>query len=172
MNAPAIGLLLIFTVMTVAVLRVVGVTPRRSLSQHIAKSSRTILFGKFGLTIGGVLFTLALSNYFFIGGWFVAVVVTAAAAGTLTGYLPYNVSKYQNLWHDIFSYGYVVCNPVILVMIWLALPNGGLRQLYAGGILLQLFLIGLLMFVRPARKYFLYGQVAFLLIFACLLVVS
>lgn len=171
MNIPALGLLVSFMIMTTAVLREVGVVPRQSLSQHIAKSPRTIAYGKVGLTLGGVLLFLSLATYFYLGAWFVTLVIIAACMGCATAYLPYNVSRKQNLWHDVFSYGYVVCNPVILAIVWRTLPQDGVSYAYLIGIGFQVAIIGLLIFVRRARKYFLYGQLAFLCVFASLLIV-
>lgn len=176
MNIAAMGLVVTFGVMTSVVLYDVGVTPRLSLSQHIAKSSRTILFGKIGLTLGGIFFLLALLGYvmtkYQLGAWFVVVVSLATVLGTATGYLPYDISKQQNLMHDICSYGYVVLNPVILLMIFVMLPSGYLRAGYVTGLIFQLIAISVLVLFRPARKYFLFGQIIFLSIFALLLVVS
>lgn len=176
MNIAAMGLMVTFGVMTGVVLRAVGVTPRQSLSQHIAKSSRTILFGKIGLTLGGVFFLLALLGYvmpkYQLGAWFVSVVSVASILGTVTGYVPYDVSKRQDLMHDICSYGYVMLNPLILLTILLVLPDGCLRFGYAVGFTIQLILIVLLALFRPARKYFLFGQIVFLSTFALLLIVT
>ena len=176
MNIAAMGLMVTFGAMTGAVLHAVGVTPRLSLSQHIAKSSRTILFGKIGLTLGGIFFLLALLGYvmskYQLGAWFVSIVSLASILGTVTGYMPYDVSKRQDIVHDICSYGYVVLNPLILLMIFLTLPDGYLRVGYAVGLIVQLIMIVLLALFRPARKYFLFGQILFLSTFALLLIVT
>lgn len=172
MNLPAAGLLVTFGVMTILVTREAGMTPRRSLSQHISKSPRAITYGKVGLTLGGVLFVAALVEYAHIGWWFVAATMTAACLGTAVAYLPYDVSRRQDFWHDVFSYGYVVMNPIILLTIWTVLPNGGLKLAYAVGIALQLLLIMLLIAIKPARRFFLFGQILFLSIFASLLTAS
>jgi hypothetical protein len=89
----------------------------------------------------------------------------------VTGYMPYDVSKRQDIVHDICSYGYVVLNPLILLMIFLTLPDGYLRVGYAVGLIVQLIMIVLLALFRPARKYFLFGQILFLSTFALLLIV-
>lgn len=172
MNLPAAGLLVTFGVMTVLVIREVGMTPRRSLSQHIAKSPRAITYGRVGLTLGGILFIAALVEYAHIGWWFMAATMAAACLGTAVAYLPYDVSTRQDVWHDVCSYGYVVMNPIILLMIGITLPDGGLKVGYAVGIAVQLFLIILLMTVKPARRFFLFGQILFLGIFASLLTMS
>lgn len=176
MNTAALGLMVTFGVMTGAVLYAVGVTPRRSLSQHIAKSSRTILYGKIGLTLGGIFFLLALLGYvmpkYQLGAWFVGVVSLASILGTVTAYVPYDVSRRQDAVHDVCSYGYVVLNPPILLMIFLTLPDGYLRVSYGIGLAIQLIMIVLLVLFRPARKYFLFGQILFLSTFALLLIVT
>lgn len=176
MNIAAIGLMVTFTVMTGAVLHTVGVTQRRSLSEHIAKSPRTILFGKIGLTLGGLFFLLALLGYvsskYQLDVWFAGIVILAGILGTATAYLPYNISKRQDFVHDVCSYGYVVLNPIILAIICMVLPDGYLRIGYEVGLLMQVIMIGVLVLSRPARRYFLFGQIAFMSIFALLLIVS
>jgi hypothetical protein len=175
-NIAALGLLATFTGMTAAVLRQGKVEPRRSLSQHISSSSRAILYGKVGLTLGGFFFVCALVGYilpaYHLGAIFVVVVICAACLGTLTAYLPYGMSKRQDILHDLCSYGYVVLNPLILCLTYVALPGGTLRALYGVGIGVQIVLIALLVMVRPARRYFLVGQIVFLSVFALLLSVS
>ncbi len=176
MNIAALALMVTFGVMTGAVLHTNGVMPHRSLSQHIAKSPRTILFGKIGLTLGGVFFLLALLGYvaskYQLGAWFVGVVSLASILGTVTGYVPYDMSKRQDLVHNVCSYGYVALNPVILFMVFLALPDGYLRVSYGVGLVVQLIMITLLVFFRFARKYFLFGQIIFLSTFALLLIAT
>ncbi len=56
-------------------------------------------------------------------------------------------------------------------MIFLTLPDGYLRVGYGIGLAIQLIMIVLLALFRPARKYFLFGQILFLSAFALLLIV-
>lgn len=174
MNSAALGLVVTFGIMTAAVLLKVGVTPRQSLSQHIARSSQTIWYGRIGLAIGGVLFVLLCIGYvapkYELGEVFMIVSILSAFLGAAAGLFPYDVSKRRDLFHDVCSYGYVVLNPVLLSLILVELPDSSLRNAFIAGLVGQLVIIVLLATYRPLRKYFLFGQLLFLGIFASLLV--
>lgn len=177
MNSAAIGLLIIFWAMTIVVLRMTPIIPRKSLSWHIAQTKRGIMYGEVGLTIAGVLLAISLFGYiipkYALGFWSTILSVSIIGSGLLTAYLPYNVSPRQNWWHDRLIIVYVILNPILLLIIYSVLAPGWLKNMYLAGIVAQVDLIVILAVTKPGKRdFFLSGQLLFMSIFAVLLAFS
>lgn len=177
MNIIAATLLIVFWAMTVIVLRTTPITLSKSLSWHIAQTRRGILYGKIGLTVGGALLAVSLFGYvipaYDLGFLSIILSIITVISGTLTAYLPYEVSQRQNRWHDGLIICYVILNPILLMMVYPGLSTGWLKTTYAVGIVVQIALILVFAVTKPGRRtMFLPGQLLFMSIFAALLAIS
>lgn len=151
-----------------AVLKV-GRNPALTVSQHVAKTHWNITM--FRIVFGAATVCFGVWTYFWLHQnihlSLVGVIAFAAIAICFAGaaLLPYIEKTRGGTIHNFLAWGLVYLFPIAIADIVIANPDANIRNYGVAALTLLLVLLAGYITIRSQRKFFLYYQVAYVLVF-------
>lgn len=151
------------------VLRRVKINPSMALGDHIAKTKATIWYGRVLIPIATALVTV----WFY--GWYAPtydvdltlrlLVAIVCATSFCAGLIPSINGKLSGRIHNVLAWTYAGVLPV-LIFWWAVLENNLVtKAIIIGCLSLQLSMVLLFLFYHRSKRYFLYFQLAYIVLF-------